>query len=202
MTAALEGEPPHEDQDVLYRNLLRWMDLTSHVDDRTATRYVRALRQLTHGTRVDPERHLQVQFPPVTTSDALVIISDIPYVSLCSHHMLPFWGTATIAYLPKPGAKIVGLSKVSRCFRDFAARPQVQEQLGQQVMDAIERNLAVSGVAVAIEGTHTCMALRGVTTGTGTRMVTSARSGSMEQEPWAGQFLMSAHTVLTGGRRG
>jgi len=198
MTAAMEGEPKHDAEDALYRNLLHFMGLTAHVDDQTATRYVRALRQLTYGTAVDPERHLQVTFPPVTTTAVLVTVADVPYVSMCAHHMLPFWGTATIAYLPRPGAKIVGLSKISRCFRELAARPQVQEQLGQQMSDAIARNLDVDGVAVAICGTHTCMALRGATTGIGARMVTTSSSGELEREPWLGQFRSIADTVLRG----
>jgi GTP cyclohydrolase IA len=198
MTAAMEGEPRHAEEDVLYRNLLTWMGIDSYVDDRTATRYVRALRQLTHGTKVDAQRHLQVTFPPVTKTPVLVTVANVPYVSLCSHHMLPFWGTATIAYLPKSGAKIVGLSKISRCFQDLASRPQIQEQLGQQMIDAITENLDVDGTAVAIQGTHTCMALRGVATGTDARMVTSASSGKLTKDPWLGQFLLSAHTVLRG----
>lgn len=197
MTAAMEGEPEHGAEDVLYGNLLKWMGLADHTDESTATRYVRALRQMTHGTKVDPERHLQVTFPPVTTTPVLVVVANIPYVSLCSHHMLPFWGTATIGYLPQAGAKIVGLSKISRCFREFAARPQVQEQLGQQMLNALMRNLCADGAAVAIEGTHTCMALRGAATGTGARMVTTTTTGKLGKEPLLGQFLTSARTVLT-----
>jgi GTP cyclohydrolase IA len=196
MTAAMEGEPDHKAEDVLYRHLLEIMGLASHVDDQTATRYVRALRQLTSGTRVDPTRHLQVTFPPVTTQPTLVTVTDIPYVSLCSHHMLPFWGTATVGYLPQPGAKIVGLSKIARCFRELAARPQIQEQLGQQMIDVLCENLDCAGAAIAIRGTHTCMALRGAATGTGAAMVTTTLVGSLGDEPWLGQFLAVSQSVM------
>jgi len=197
MTAAMEDEPQHRSEDILYRNLLDWMGLAGHTDESTATRYVRALRQMTRGVHVDPGRHLQVQFPPVTTSLLLITVKDIPYVSLCAHHMLPFWGTTTIAVLPTPGAKIVGLSKITRCFQELAARPQIQEQLGQQMLDAIQGNLDVSGAAIAIRGTHTCMALRGAATGTNTEMVTTSNMGKLEHEPWLGQFLTIARSVLT-----
>jgi GTP cyclohydrolase I len=196
MTAAMEGEPSHKAADVLYAHLLDAMGLASDVDDRTATRYVRSLRQLTYGIRVDPTRHLQVTFPPVTTQPTLVTVANVPYVSLCAHHMMPFWGTATIAYLPQPGAKIVGLSKIARCFRELGARPQIQEQLGQQMIDAIVTNLGCDGAAVAIAGTHTCMALRGASTGTETAMVTTAMTGALERDPWLGQFLTVAQTVM------
>src|SRR5512136_281853 len=109
--------------------MLEDLGLGKAVDNNAATRHVKALQELTRGLLVDPTRHLGVQFESVTTTTSLVVVADIPYASLCAHHMLPFWGHATVAYLPNPGAKIVGLSKIARCFQEYAARPQVQERI-------------------------------------------------------------------------
>jgi GTP cyclohydrolase I len=179
-----------------YKTILNGLAIEDMIDAETPTRHIRALTQLTHGVTVDPTRHLAITFPSVTTTPTLITVTEIPYVSICAHHLLPFWGIATIAYLPKPDAKIVGLSKLARVLQDFAARPQIQEQLGQQVLDALTMNLETTGAAIAIQGTHACMALRGASTGTGTKMITMAATGNLEHEPWRNQFLLSATTVL------
>src|SRR5690606_38015671 len=80
-------------------------------DSKTARRHVRALMELTAGLRVDPARHLDVTFPPTSGEPGLVAVAGVPFTSVCAHHMLPFYGEAAVAYLPKPGARIVGLSK-------------------------------------------------------------------------------------------
>lgn len=194
---AMEHEPPHREADAMYQALLEEMGLAGYVDEDTATRYVRSLRQLTHGVNGDPDRHLQVTFPPATVAPILVSVANIPYVSVCEHHMLPFWGAATIAYLPCDGAKIVGLSKIARCFQEHAARPQIQERLGQQMLNALTGNLDISGAAIAITGFHTCMALRGVQSGTDAKMITVSVSGKLEHDPWRSQFQTIADRVLT-----
>lgn len=157
-------------------------------DDRTARRHVTALAQLTRGTRVDPRRHLQVTFPPTTADPGLISVRDVPFTSLCAHHMLPFTGTATVAYLPKPGGRIAGLSKLARLVVDYAARPQVQEQLAAQTLDAIMAELPAQGAAVRIEAVHTCMAMRGVKTGPGAGMVTVNYAGDLAAAPWRDEF--------------
>lgn len=175
-----------------YQTVLSGLDLDDMIDNRTAERHINALRQLTSGVGTDPMRHLDVTFPPVTSTPTLITITNIPYVSICSHHMLPFWGTATIGYLPRPDAKIVGLSKIARTLNDYAARPQIQEQLGQQMLDALTMCLDISGAAIIINGTHTCMALRGIRTGTTAQMTTLAMTGDLNNEPWRTTFMINA----------
>lgn len=157
-------------------------------DERTPTRYVRALAELTRGLATDPRRHLEVTFPPTSADPGLITARAVPFTSLCAHHLLPFYGTATVAYLPKPQARIVGLSKMARLVQDYAARPQVQERLAAQILDALTTRLHCRGAAVAIRGMHTCMALRGATTGPGAEMVTVDHAGELAEQPWRGEF--------------
>lgn len=159
-------------------------------DEETPRRFVRALAELCHGVTVDPRRHLAVTFPPVATDPGLIVVRDVPFASVCAHHLLPFHGTATVAYLPKPDAEIVGLSKLARLVRDYAARPQVQEQLAADVLSAIMSVLGARGAAVHLRGVHTCMSLRGAGTGTDAAMVTRDYAGDLADpsQPWRAEF--------------
>lgn len=167
-------------------------------DDRTPTRHVRALIELTRGLREDPTEHLAVTFPPVSAEPGLVIAADIPFVSLCAHHALPFAGTFTVGYLPKPEAHIVGLSKLARLVVGLAARPQVQEQIAAQTVTALMTTLNARGAAIAIRGTHSCMAHRGARTGALSAMVTVEHVGDLHNAPWRGEFAAAAANVITG----
>ncbi len=106
--------------------------------------------------------------------DELVLARDLPFQSLCEHHLLPFSGVAHIGYLP--GNRILGLSKLSRVLDRFARHLQVQERLTKQVADCIQQTLEPKGVAVVLEAEHQCMSLRGVRAH-GSRTVTSALHG-------------------------
>lgn len=134
----------------------------SEHNDRTPRRFVRALAEMTAGRLVDPGRHLEVTFPSVSDNPTMILVVNVRFVSLCEHHLLPWVGRASVAYLPATGARIVGLSKLARLVKEFAARPQVQERLGEQVVTTIERMLDTTGVACLIRGAHSCMNLRGV----------------------------------------
>jgi len=116
--------------------------------------------------------------------DELVLARDIPFQSLCEHHLLPFHGVAHVGYLP--GERIVGLSKLARVLEQFARRLQVQERLTQQVADCLDSHLRPTGVGVVIEAEHQCMSLRGVRAH-GSRTVTSALHGHLRQDPAARQ---------------
>lgn len=157
-------------------------------DEGTPLRLVRALDELAAGRDVDPDRHLLTQFDAVSPDPGLVVVADIPITSLCEHHMLPFTGAATVAYLPLPGESIVGLSKVARMVTEYAARAQLQERLTCQVADALATRLPVRGSACAVRGTHTCMALRGSRTGLAAAMVTVEHRGDLARAPWREQF--------------
>lgn len=110
----------------------------------------------------------------------LVTVAGIPFNSLCEHHMLPFTGTAHVAYLPK--GKVVGLSKIPRVVDMYARRLQVQERLTGQIADALMQSLDPHGVMVMVEGAHSCCSLRGVKK-LGVNMVTTARRGAFREQP-------------------
>ncbi|MGB6058161.1 MAG: GTP cyclohydrolase I FolE, partial [Microthrixaceae bacterium] len=119
-------------------------------------------------------------FPNEEGYDELVLVRDIPFHSLCEHHLLPFKGVAHVGYLP--GDRIIGLSKLARVVEMFAARLQVQERLTQQIADHLEEHLHPKGVGVVIEAEHMCMTLRGVQAA-GTKTTTSAVHGLLRDDP-------------------
>lgn len=148
----------------------------------TPRRLAAALVELTAGLHCNPDRHLATTFPPETDDPGMIVVKDIPFSALCEHHMLPFTGCATVAYLPQHGARIVGLSKLARLVADYAARPQVQERLGQQITSAISRCLDTLGAGCLVRASHTCMTLRGARA-TGAIMVTSHLVGLFRDDP-------------------
>jgi GTP cyclohydrolase IA len=119
-------------------------------------------------------------FPNDEGYDELVLARAIPLRAVCEHHLLPFAGVAHVGYLP--GDRILGLSKLARLVEHFAARPQVQERLTQQVADWLHRELDAKGVGVVLEAEHSCMTLRGVQA-VGARTVTSALRGVLRDSP-------------------
>jgi GTP cyclohydrolase I len=126
---------------------------------KTPERVEKALRFLTQGYNQDPEALLNRALFTVSY-DEMVIIRDIDVFSLCEHHLLPFYGKAHVAYLPK--GKVVGLSKIPRLVDMFARRLQVQERLTVQIAEAIRDKVKPRGVGVVIEAMHFCMIMRGV----------------------------------------
>ena len=140
----------------------------------TPDRVARACEEIFGGTQEDPSAHLLRQFSE-PGNENMVIVKDIPFSSMCEHHLLPFTGKAHICYLPRDG-RITGLSKLARCVVGYAHRPQVQERLTQQIADAMERRLEPLGVLVVLEATHTCMTMRGIKS-SGSMTVTSAVRG-------------------------
>jgi GTP cyclohydrolase I len=112
--------------------------------------------------------------------DELVVVADIPFASLCEHHLLPFTGVAHVGYVP--GERLVGLSKLPRAVEHFSRRLQVQERLTMQIADLLAERLEPRGVGVVVTAEHSCMALRGVRS-PGTRTVTSALHGLLRDDP-------------------
>lgn len=121
-----------------------------------------------------PEPFTFMTFENTADYDELVLVRDIPFVSLCAHHLLPFSGHAHVAYVP--GERIVGLSKLARVVRHFAKSLQVQERLTKQVADLIQDELDPKGVGIVVEAEHQCMTIRGVQA-IGTQTVTSTMYG-------------------------
>ncbi len=144
----------------------------------TPKRVANMYEELFSGLNDDPHRHLKL-FDEVS-NDEMVIVRDIPFSSMCEHHLLPFVGKAHIAYIPSDN-KIIGLSKLARIVDNFAKRPQVQERLTSDIADFLDENLNPKGVAVIIEAEHMCMSIRGARA-SGSKTQTSALRGSMKSD--------------------
>ena len=145
----------------------------------TPDRVARACEEIFGGLADNPARHLRKQFHEPGNED-MVVVRDIPFHSMCEHHLLPFIGKAHVAYIPRDG-RVTGLSKIARCVAGFAARPQLQERLTSQIADAMVAELDPKGVMVVIEAEHTCMTMRGIRAA-GATTVTSAVRGSLRSD--------------------
>lgn len=145
----------------------------------TPARVVKAWRHWTQGYTKDPEQILKVFEDGGEGYDEMVIVKDIPFYSHCEHHMAPFFGTVSIAYIPD--GKIVGLSKLSRLVQMFAQRLQVQERMTKQIADTLKEHLAPKGVGVYVKARHLCMESRGICQ-QGHHTVTSALNGVIESD--------------------
>jgi GTP cyclohydrolase IA len=135
----------------------------------TPGRVHRMYAELTAGYHVDPDRLINDAIFDVDYSE-MVVVKEIPFYSLCEHHLLPFFGTAAVAYIPN--GRVVGLSKIPRIVETFARRLQVQERLTMQIADFVMETLRPQGVGVVLEATHLCAVMRGVRK-PGTVMTTS-----------------------------
>ena len=127
----------------------------------TPYRVAKAWEERLHGYQEDPRNHLSVTFS-APAEPGLVIVRNVKIQSTCAHHLLPITGVATIAYRPKPGSRVVGLSKLSRLAEGYARRLQVQENITAQITNALWEVLDPQWAACAIEAEHGCMKLRGV----------------------------------------
>ena len=140
----------------------------------TPRRVAHMYAELFSGLHEDPERYLEAMFD--VDHHEMVALRDIPFNSMCEHHLMPFEGKAHIGYIP--GGKVLGLSKLARIVDSFAHRPQVQERLTSQIADLLAQKVHVKGCAVVLEAVHTCTTCRGVKK-PGSVMVTSALRGLM-----------------------
>ena len=145
----------------------------------TPLRVSKMYDELLAGYRVNPDEIINGALFNVEY-DEMVVVRDIEFYSLCQHHLLPFFGHAHVAYIPK--GKIIGLSKIPRVVDMFAKRLQVQERMTRQIAELLEEVLDPLGVAVTIEATHLCSVMRGVKKAN-TRMVTSAMCGEFKNNP-------------------
>lgn len=127
---------------------------------KTPYRVAKALREVTVGYNQDAREILRSAIFDASDSQGLVLVRDIPFYSLCEHHLLPFFGQVHIAYLP--GTHITGLSKLARAVEVYARRLQVQERLTRQIAEVIADALDAQGVIVVVEAQHMCMQMRGV----------------------------------------
>ena len=125
----------------------------------TPRRVAAMYEELFSGLHDDPARHLEVTF--AAEHDEMVMVRDIPFASLCEHHLVPFLGQAHVAYIPAEDGRITGLSKLARLVDGYARRLQVQERMTTEIADAIDKVLSPRGVLVVIEAEHLCMSMRG-----------------------------------------
>lgn len=144
----------------------------------TPARVARALEESCAGLCQDPALLFEKSFD--VGCHEMVIVRDIPFYSLCEHHLLPFFGVAHVAYLPGEDGRVCGISKLACVVDVFAKRPQVQEQLTRQVADAVMEGVGASGVLVVMEAEHLCMTMRGVRK-PGAKTTTSAVRGAFER---------------------
>lgn len=151
----------------------------------TPERVCRALREMTSGYREDPSAILSTVFEQ--SYDEIIIVKDIPFTSLCEHHLLVFSGTVTVGYIPR---KVVGLSKIARLVDCFSRRLQIQERLTKQIAESLQEHLEAVGVAVVVSAEHSCMACRGVRK-SGVSMITSSMLGVFRQDQTARMEFLS-----------
>jgi GTP cyclohydrolase I len=152
----------------------------------TPSRVAKMYSELLAGMHKDPKEHLRSVFSE--SYDEIVLLRDIPFYSICEHHLMPFMGSAHVAYLPK--GKVLGVSKLARIVDDFARRLQTQERLTYQIADFIMDSLKPQGAAVVIEASHSCMTIRGIKK-PGSVMVTSALRGIFRKDPKSRSELLS-----------
>ena len=141
--------------------------------EETPERVARMYAEICGGLYQDPKEHIKIV--PAETHEEVILVKDISIFSLCEHHLVPFFGTAHIAYIPDQG-RIIGLSKLARVAETFARRPQLQERLTTQIADALFEGLQAKAVITMIECQHMCMAMRGVRK-PGATTITSATRG-------------------------
>jgi GTP cyclohydrolase I len=152
----------------------------------TPARVAKMYAELLAGMHDDPKQHLRSVF--TEDYDEIILLRDIPFYSICEHHLMPFIGSAHIAYLPSGG--ILGVSKLARIVDCFAHRLQTQERLTGQIADFMMNNLKPRGVAVVLEASHSCMTIRGIKK-PGSVMVTSALRGIFRRDPKSRSEIMS-----------
>lgn len=150
----------------------------------TPDRIARMYGELFAGMEDDAAGHLSKTF--AVESNEIVLVKDITFYSMCEHHLMPFYGKAHIAYLPN--GRVVGLSKLARTVEVYARRPQIQEQMTVQIVEAVMEHLKPQGVMAMLEAEHTCMTMRGVEK-PGSRTVTVASRGCFQEDPkWQALF--------------
>ena len=145
----------------------------------TPDRIARMYAEILDGYRTDPQKLINDALYDVSYNE-MVLVKDIEYASMCEHHMLPFFGHAHVAYIPR--GKVIGLSKIPRIVDMFAHRLQLQESMTRQIADFLDEALKPLGVGVVVEGLHLCSMVRGVKKANA-RMVTSAMSGGFLKDP-------------------
>lgn len=174
--------PSRQEAEEAVRTLLRWAGEDPEREGLRDTpgRVAKAYRELFEGYDQSPDDILSRTFEDVGGYDDLILVKDIPFFSHCEHHMVPFFGTAHIAY--RPSGRVLGLSKIARLVDVYARRLQTQEALTAQIAKSLDDVVRPRGVAVMIEAEHMCMVMRGIRK-QGARTVTMNFTGTFEKDP-------------------
>jgi GTP cyclohydrolase I len=157
----------------------------------TPRRVAEMYLELFNGLDEDPGQHLRTTFE--AGHDEMVMVRDIPFTTLCEHHLVPFTGVAHVAYLPGPDGRITGLSKMARLVEGFARRLQVQERMTTQIVDAMEAELHPRGSMVVIEAEHFCMSMRGVKKAGATTVTSAVRGVFRDDAAYRAEALQYIH---------
>lgn len=176
------------------RMLLAYLGQDPHRDGLADTprRVVDALAEMTSAPG-DPDRFMRVMFTDASRTDQMITLGPVEFSSLCEHHLLPFTGHATLAYIPGNG-RIIGLSKLARLVEHHARQPQVQERLTGRIVDDLVRYLNPKGAGVHILAHHACMGVRGIAKPRA-RMATTALRGEFHTPATRAEFLAAARQV-------
>ncbi|WP_059103546.1 GTP cyclohydrolase I FolE [Shouchella shacheensis] len=153
----------------------------------TPQRVAKMYEEMFSGLSEDPKEHLKTVFSE--EHEELVLVKDIPFYSMCEHHLVPFFGKAHIAYIPKNG-NVTGLSKLARAVDVVARRPQVQERMTTTLVEALMETLEAQGAMVVLSAEHLCMAMRGIKR-PGSKTVTTASRGSFAEDASARSEVLS-----------
>jgi GTP cyclohydrolase I len=190
-----EQRPSREMAQDAVRTLIRWAGDDPNREGLldTPERVSKAWLELFSGYQSDPREYLERTFDEVNGYDELVVLSNIPVVSFCEHHLLPFIGRAWVGYLPDK--RVVGISKLARVVQAYARRLQIQEKLTAQIAQAIQDILKPKGVGVLIRSEHSCMTMRGVNT-PGTHLTTSTLLGVMRDDPRTRQEFLGITSIV------
>ncbi|MBA7673447.1 GTP cyclohydrolase 1 [subsurface metagenome] len=146
----------------------------------TPARVAEMYAELFMGLDMDPKEELAVVYE--AGHREMVVVKDVPFYSMCEHHLLPFYGTAHVGYIPDVNGRIVGLSKLARVVEIIARRPQIQERMTTEIADTIMDGLKPAGVAVVVQAEHLCMVMRGIKK-PGSTITTSAIRGAFRTHP-------------------
>ncbi|MDR0963761.1 MAG: GTP cyclohydrolase I FolE [Clostridium sp.] len=160
----------------------------------TPKRIAKLYEEVLSGAAEDPAVHLSKTF--AVDAKHMVVEKDIPFYSMCEHHMMPFFGTVHVAYLPN--GRVVGLSKLVRTVECFARRLQIQERMTQEIADAIMTHLSPKGVIVMVEAQHLCVSMRGVKK-PGSQTVTMATTGEFAAPGCESKFLLEQFMRMVRG---
>jgi len=146
----------------------------------TPRRVAEMYAEVFQGMDKDPREELEVGFE--IGHRELVVLKDIPFYSMCEHHLLPFYGVAHVGYIPNTEGRIVGISKLARVVETIARRPQVQERLTTDIANTVYTGLNATGVGVVVQAEHMCMIMRGIKK-PGSNVITSALRGTFQSNP-------------------